>query len=114
VAINFLGAEQVGKVTTYIKGTVLQMIHSKQEEVIPNGDEGKQTSGVGSESLWAMIVLAYSVHKTLFLPLRAGLTLTITPRLVKWLNSRGWGGSAGALRAAAQMKDKMRRKVDRD
>lgn len=42
-------------------------------------------------------VIAFGIHKTLFLPLRAGITALITPRLVHWLIRRGW---ARPLRAA--------------
>jgi hypothetical protein len=36
--------------------------------------------------------LAYTIHKTLFLPVRVGLTAAWTPKLVKWLTLRGWIG----------------------
>ncbi|MGF2043774.1 FAM210A/B-like domain-containing protein, partial [Staphylococcus aureus] len=35
-------------------------------------------------------VLAYAIHKTLLLPLRAGITIAITPAFVRWLVRRGW------------------------
>lgn len=35
-------------------------------------------------------VISYAIHKTLLLPVRAGLTAMITPNLVRWLTKRGW------------------------
>ncbi|TNY17805.1 hypothetical protein DMC30DRAFT_419430 [Rhodotorula diobovata] len=43
-------------------------------------------------------VLAYAVHKTLLLPFRVGVTVAVTPRVVRTLQSWGWkvGMAAGA------------------
>lgn len=112
-AIHLFGAEKVGKATAYIKGAVADVWHGTRPEDSPD-DSPVAHSHVGSGSLWAMVVLAYTVHKTLFLPLRAGLTVAITPRFVRWLNTRGWAGSAGAMRAANHMRDRMKRKVERE
>jgi len=68
----------------------------------------------GQEGLYAMLVLAYTVHKTLFLPIRVGLTATFTPRLVRWLETRGWAGGAGTRRAAKEMRDRMRSGRDKE
>ena len=35
-------------------------------------------------------VLAFAIHKTIMLPVRAGITLMITPPIVRWLVKRGW------------------------
>lgn len=80
-------------------------------------EPGKEApTDTGSEGLYAMVVLAYTVHKTLFLPFRAGLTIALTPRLVRWLHTKGWAGGGGALKAVGHMKDKLRKgnKVERD
>ncbi|PVG00403.1 hypothetical protein CPB86DRAFT_224361 [Serendipita vermifera] len=113
-AINFLGAEQVGRVTAQVKGMVLDILHGSNSEDSPDGKVNGRESATpgGNESLYAMIVLAYTVHKTLFLPLRAGLTVAITPKLVRWLRTRGWTGSGGATRAASHLRDKMKRNRD--
>lgn len=58
--------------------------------------EGKKKSGWGSKTLWAEVGLAYAIHKTAFLPVRAGLTVAITPRLVGWLTQRGWVGKVSS------------------
>lgn len=110
-AINIIGAAQVTRVTDYIKGSIYSVLHSlppepgRQEyETAPPSDS---VNG-GREGLYAMIVLAYTVHKTLFLPVRVGLTAALTPKLVGWLTRRGWAGKEGALRAASKMRDRVR------
>lgn len=35
-------------------------------------------------------VIAYGIHKTVLLPIRAAITVGITPSLVRWLIRRGW------------------------
>ncbi|ORY26789.1 hypothetical protein BCR39DRAFT_540241 [Naematelia encephala] len=54
--------------------------------------EGPKKQGWGSRALWAEVALAYTIHKIGLLPLRAGLTVAWTPKLVNWLASRGWVG----------------------
>jgi hypothetical protein len=111
-AINFLGADQVSKVTTYIKGTVEEMWHGSSPDDSPDSAVNGRESvhGGGREGLYAMIILAWTVHKTLFLPFRAGLTVAITPKFVRWLRVKGWTGS----RAATQIRERLKRKADRD
>ncbi|POY73961.1 hypothetical protein BMF94_3004 [Rhodotorula taiwanensis] len=48
-------------------------------------------------------VLAYAIHKTLFLPVRVGITVAITPKVVRMLQGWGWkvGMAAGAPPTAA-------------
>jgi hypothetical protein len=111
--VNFFGAEQVGRLTAYVKAHILEILGREPAPVEP----GKEApTGTGSESLYAMVVLAYTVHKTIFLPFRAGLTIALTPRIVRWLHARGWAGGAGTLRAVGHMKDKLRKgnKIERD
>lgn len=52
----------------------------------------RRGGGYGSRTMWAEIALAYAIHKTALLPLRAGLTVAWTPRLVGCLTQRGWVG----------------------
>ncbi|KAM0789404.1 hypothetical protein ACM66B_000231 [Microbotryomycetes sp. NB124-2] len=54
-------------------------------------------------------VLAYAIHKTLLLPVRVGITIAVTPRIVRVLQSWGWnvgvsqpGTLAGAASAATK------------
>ena len=35
-------------------------------------------------------VLAFTIHKTLMLPFRSGLTVLVTPSFVRWLIKKGW------------------------
>ncbi|KAI0674996.1 hypothetical protein C8Q78DRAFT_1009941 [Trametes maxima] len=115
-AVNVLGAEHVSKVANDVKGYVTGLIHSTPPE--PGREEmdpaAAHTTSGGHEGLMAMIVLAYTIHKTLFLPVRVGLTAAITPKLVHWLRARGWAGSAGTRRAAQEMREKIRNRRDRD
>ena len=108
VGINLLGADYVSQWAATVKSTVASVLHSRPVE--PGRDEMDTVSSgpaQGSEGLYAMIVLAYTIHKTLFLPLRIGLTAAFTPRLVGWLTKRGWAGSAGTRRAAVEMREKL-------
>ncbi|KAF8161001.1 hypothetical protein B0H34DRAFT_746547 [Crassisporium funariophilum] len=115
VGINLLGAEYVSQVASAAKAMVAQVLPSRPAE--PGLDEidsihNGQAKG-GQEGLYAMLVLAYTIHKTLFLPVRVGLTAAFTPRLVGWLRQRGWAGSAGTRRAANEMRDKIKERRNR-
>ena len=63
----------------------------EKKEMLENG--GKKIKGYwGSRTFWAEAVLAYGIHKTLLLPLRAGLTVAWTPKVVNWFTRNGWIG----------------------
>ena len=114
VGINLLGAEYVSRITTSVKSLVTNLIHSKPAE--PGLDELESTKNpqaTGHEGLYAMLVLAYTVHKTLFLPVRVGLTAAFTPRLVAWLSQKGWAGGAGTRRAANEIRERFRERTQR-
>ncbi|KAF9529311.1 hypothetical protein CPB83DRAFT_853058 [Crepidotus variabilis] len=114
VGINLLGADYVSSIANAAKTWVMGLIHSKPPE--PGLDEMDPINGHaqgGNEGLYAMLVLAYTVHKTLFMPIRVGLTAAFTPRIVSWLSKRGWAGSAGAKRAADEMKERIRERRGR-
>lgn len=104
-AINLLGAEYVSQATASAKTFVFNLIGRP----LPEKSEPTDTPTSGSEGLYAMLVLAYTVHKTLFLPVRIGLTAAITPRFVSWLAKRGWTGTDGARRASREIRDRVRR-----
>ncbi|KAF8624249.1 hypothetical protein AX15_005969 [Amanita polypyramis BW_CC] len=112
-SINLLGADYVAGVAASAKAAMHDMFYAKPVE--PGLDEldnpharGIAAGPNGQEGLYAMLVLAYTVHKTLFLPVRVGLTAALTPRLVTWLNTRGWIGREGARRAT-KLKERGRR-----
>lgn len=51
-----------------------------------------------NKQLWAEAALAYPIHKILLLPVRAGLTVAWTPKVVNWLRARGWIGAVSRTR----------------
>ncbi|RDB25200.1 hypothetical protein Hypma_008104 [Hypsizygus marmoreus] len=114
--VNLLGAEYVSHVATTVKEKIAAVLHSHPPE--PGLDEIENSSGRasrgGQEGLYAMLVLAYTIHKTLFLPVRVGLTAALTPKLVGWLSQRGWAGGAGTKRAATEMRQRLRDRHSRD
>lgn len=71
-------------------------------------DMSKIVATGGQESLYAILLLAFAVHKTLFLPVRIGVTAVFTPRLVKWLRTKGWVGGEGTRRAMHEMRERLR------
>ena len=93
-AVNLLGAEHVSRVAASAKESVYGILSSRPPEPGREEMDGAVTQPQpgGREGLYAMIVLAWTIHKTLFLPVRVGLTAAFTPRLVNWLRSRGSGG----------------------
>ncbi|GAA6005552.1 Nat2p [Rhodotorula paludigena] len=60
--------------------------------------ERSAAGGSGYQAYATTAVLAYAVHKTLLLPFRVGVTMAITPRVVRTLQGWGWrvGMAAGA------------------
>ena len=106
--VNFAGAQKVKAV----ERSILDFVgFSKSSD---NGHNQGENDQQGSpNSLWAMIVLAYGIHKTLFLPPRLAIAAGITPRLVKELQRRGYAIGPNA----EKMKEHMRRaksKFDKD
>jgi hypothetical protein len=115
VGVNLLGAEYVSHGVATVKATVMDAFHSRPAE--PGLDEMEPARAVGQagqEGLYAMLVLAYGIHKTLFLPVRVGLTAAFTPKLVQWLTRRGWVGGDGARRAAQEVRERLRERRNRD
>jgi hypothetical protein len=111
--INLLGADYVSSVAASAKAWVFNLVYSRPPE--PGREEiddvSRNVTQGGQEGLYAMLVLAYTVHKTLFFPIRIGFTAAFTPRFVNWLRARGWGGGGGTRRAMQEIKERLR---DRD
>ncbi|KAI0256203.1 hypothetical protein BJV78DRAFT_1118242 [Lactifluus subvellereus] len=111
--INLLGAEYVSSVAASAKAWVLSLVYSRPPE--PGREEIEEVSqsmaAGGQEGLYAMLLLAWTVHKTLFVPVRIGLTVAYTPRIVNWLRARGWAGGEGTRRAMQEMRERLK---DRD
>ncbi|KAI0342048.1 hypothetical protein BDW22DRAFT_228972 [Trametopsis cervina] len=113
--INVLGADYVGRVVSSVKEYALAFIHTKPADPgREDMDTANHVSSGGSEGFWAMVALAYTIHKTLFVPVRVGLTAAVTPRLVGWLRTRGWAGGAGTRRAAQEMRERIRNRSSRE
>lgn len=114
VGIKLLGAEQVSQATAYVKQAVFGFLQHKQPEPGRDETENAAASNGSHEGLYAMLVLAYTIHKTLFLPVRVGLTATLTPRIVGWLRARGWAGGQGVKQAAQETRERIRITKGRD
>lgn len=68
----------------------------------------------GNSALWTEAVLAYTIHKTLLLPFRVGVTAAITPSFVKYLVRMGWARDNAAVHQATARAKAMKasRKAD--
>ncbi|GAA5939191.1 hypothetical protein JCM1841_003172 [Sporobolomyces salmonicolor] len=63
----------------------------------------KREAEKGYSAYATTAVLAYAIHKTALLPVRVGITVAITPKVVRMLRGWGWNvGNAGAAGAAAK------------
>jgi len=112
-AVKLIGAEHVSRVAVSAKESVHGIFGSRPEPGREEMDKVvAQSQAGGQEGLYAMIVLAYTIHKVLFWPIRVGLTAAFTPRLVDWLRLRGWAGSQGTRRAAEELRQRIRRGRD--
>ena len=75
-----------------------QAKRDKEAGVTQKKDKEKgKANRFGSKALWAEIALAYAIHKTALLPIRAGITVAVTPKFVNWLAARGWVGKVSSL-----------------
>lgn len=114
-AINLFGAEHVSRVAATVKEAVGGFLPTRPVEPgREDMDSAAHGRTGGSEGIWAMVVLAYTIHKTVFLPVRVGVTAAVTPRIVSWLRTRGWAGSAGTKRAAQEMRERIRNRGSQD
>ena len=111
--VNLLGAERVSRVAATVKEHVAGLIYTRPAEPGREQVESVSSRSTSHEGLYAMILLAYTIHKTLFVPIRVGLTAALTPKLVGWLGKRGWVGGAGMKRAANEMRERIRKPRDR-
>lgn len=59
---------------------------------------GRKPAWYENKTLWAEITLAYAIHKVGLLPIRAGLTVAWTPKVVNFLRARGWIGTVSFTR----------------
>ncbi|WVN86062.1 uncharacterized protein L203_101220 [Cryptococcus depauperatus CBS 7841] len=86
----------------------------RKEEEEAEKRQGKKNNGSWfGKTFWAEAVLAYTLHKTALLPIRAGLTVAWTPKFVGWLTKRGWVGKGGLTRAASHAQTKVKATSER-
>ncbi|ODN79155.1 peptide alpha-N-acetyltransferase [Cryptococcus wingfieldii CBS 7118] len=82
---------------------------SREEEAREAKKDGKvEKNKWFGRTFWAEVILAYTIHKTLLLPFRAGLTVAWTPKFVGWLTKQGWVGKGGLTRAATHAQGKVK------
>ncbi|TIA88900.1 hypothetical protein E3P99_02344 [Wallemia hederae] len=103
-AVNVVGAERV----KVLEKKVLNWVGLQTQ---PSDNDGNEKED--KNSIWAMAVLAYGIHKTLFLPPRLALAAGITPRLVKELQRRGYAVGPNAEKVVARVR-KVKERIDRD
>lgn len=106
-AINLVGAEHVRRGQDYVLDTLVYGT-KRDNELVKQGtaeangvlsflkdwldrhkekerEQAKESKKGGSSGMAATAVLAYTIHKTLFLPLRLGATAAATPAIVRWV-----------------------------
>lgn len=80
LAIHLLGADHIRSLESSLRRSIGLEQRSDSEQ-----EDGKRGGG-----LWTEAVLAYTIHKTLLLPVRVAFTAAVTPSFVKWLVRMGW------------------------
>lgn len=103
-AIHFYGGDNIRELDRVVRGWLgLAKPEVKPPKpVTPSPDAAAsgtaQAAAVEEPSDWDELasrlsteaVLAYGIHKTVFLPVRAGITAAFTPAIVRWMVRRGW------------------------
>lgn len=80
-------------------GKPVELGMSERELVKVGGGGGKEKKPEGYSAYATTAVLAYAIHKTALLPVRVGLTVWVTPKVVRLL--RGWGWNVGQVPVTA-------------
>ncbi|TYJ51683.1 hypothetical protein B9479_007733 [Cryptococcus floricola] len=91
-----------------LKAEDAKLREEEEEEAKKDGKAGGEKNKWFGRTFWAEVILAYTIHKTLLLPFRAGLTVAWTPKLVGWLTKQGWVGKGGLTRAATHAQGKVK------
>ena len=108
-AIHFYGGENVRELERVVRDWVGLAKKEEEEPAEQSPDTEKPRKLIAADDqptewdemiarLSTEFVLAYGIHKTILLPVRAGVTAAITPAVVRWLIRRGW---ARPIKAAA-------------
>ncbi|KAI9300743.1 hypothetical protein BJ944DRAFT_170325 [Cunninghamella echinulata] len=84
--VYFKGADKVKK----IEESILKEIKSITGIQLPSSSPSSTTSSDDHPSWSSVFLLAFGIHKTLFLPIRISLTAMITPTIAKKLVKYGW------------------------
>ncbi|KAI8381448.1 uncharacterized protein BYT42DRAFT_593271 [Radiomyces spectabilis] len=74
-----------------------EAVPTSTEESAPAADDDDEKASFAS-----MFLLAYGIHKTVFLPVRLGITAAITPAVVRKLHALGWARYAPKLLGGAK------------
>lgn len=87
VLVNAVGAEHVRKGEQWIWATLgYPPVIENEQEGGQQPEEKHQHHHHGEQStVWTRLALAYTLHKTLLLPFRVGLTAWITPGTVRYV-----------------------------
>lgn len=97
LAIHLLGADHIRSLESSLRKSIgLEQRNSDSEEA----EETKSGGG----GIWTEAVLAYTIHKTLLLPVRVAFTAAVTPSFVKWLVKMGWAKANHQVKAAVGRK----------
>lgn len=112
-AVHMLGADHIKALEAQIrakigmeprKDDVEETKESSTPSQIPSPTKSRIASSVGDGNFWTELVLAYTIHKTLLLPLRVAFTAAVTPSFVKWLVKIGWARANHQVRAQVAAK----------
>ncbi|PLW55984.1 hypothetical protein PCANC_02989 [Puccinia coronata f. sp. avenae] len=93
LTIYLVGAEQVRRVEDWLLEQLnWKRVHSSPAlpDNTPSSAPEPAAGTTDANMLWTTAVVAYTIHKTILLPVRLGLTAWITPPLVRHLRKRGW------------------------
>nr|CDI53761.1 conserved hypothetical protein [Melanopsichium pennsylvanicum 4] len=109
LAIHLVGADHIRSLEAQLRKSIgLEARHdepAKEEESRSHTKKSAVGGGSSSSTIWTEAVLAYTIHKTLLLPVRVAFTAAVTPSFVKWLVKMGWA------KANHQVKANMGRKA---
>ncbi|PWN36778.1 uncharacterized protein FA14DRAFT_118180 [Meira miltonrushii] len=94
LAIHLLGADHIRE----LEDGVRKYFGMGKREM----EDHEKGDGKDSSTLWTEAVLAYTIHKTLLLPFRVGITAAVTPTFVKYMVRLGWAKNNAAVQQAAQ------------
>lgn len=94
--IQWVGQDQVKRLEDDVMKTVNKWLNrtpapqEPQQQQQQLEDSNKQLESKEQPSLASVFLLAYGIHKTLFLPLRVTVTAAVTPAFVRKIHQLGW------------------------